>query len=56
MSARNFKSVAAARKAAKGHWGTHIQYVRKAKKGYTLFRYPKKAKKAKKAKARKKKR
>lgn len=39
--ARFFKKEKAARAAAAGHWDTHIQYVRKVKGGYALYRYKK---------------
>ena len=38
---KEFRKKAAAHKAAKGHWGTHVQYVRKSKGGWTLYRYKK---------------
>ena len=37
----SFKNKSAAHKAAAGKWGSYVQYVRKAKKGYRLYRYKK---------------
>lgn len=55
MAMKMFRKKAAARKYTKGHWGTHVQYVRKVSKGYAVYRY-KKARKGKRRKGKKKKR